>query len=508
MEGDVAFVAADPTLSRILCCECGTPIEPNPTSMCVACLRTHVDITDGIPKQAVLYFCKSCERYLQPPDSWVKCALETRELLALCLKKLKGLSQVRLVDAAFVWTEPHSRRIKVKLTIQKEVMNGTILQQVFIVEFVVNTQMCGDCHRAEAKDFWKAQVQLRMKGQNKKTFYYLEQLILKHKMHEQTVNIKPVHEGLDFMFANEAQARKFVSFVESVVPCRTQTSKKLISHDVRNNTYNYKFTLSVELVPVCKDTVVCLPRRLAHQMGGIGQLCVVFRVANVVCLIDPSTGQVAEVSGAQYWRQPFGAVGGPRQLTEFVVMDCEVQRGGERRTFAGQGALSTRHQVADVWVVRSSQLGQEDAAIHTRSHLGHLLKPGDLVLGLDLKNSNVNNDHLEAMSEEKLPDVLLVKKVFADPAARHRRRRWKLKHLRDDAETGSQDRDYAEFLEDLEEDPSVRGNVNIYRDATKVAVDLDDEGGYEGPQVTLQEMLEDLQLGEDATGGEGADMME
>ena len=29
--------------------------------------------------------------------------------------------QVRLIDAGFIWTEPHSKRIKVKLTIQKEV---------------------------------------------------------------------------------------------------------------------------------------------------------------------------------------------------------------------------------------------------------------------------------------------------------------------------------------------------------------------------------------------------
>lgn len=34
---------------------------------------------------------------------------------------MKILSQVRLVDAGFIWTEPHSRRIKVKLTVQKEV---------------------------------------------------------------------------------------------------------------------------------------------------------------------------------------------------------------------------------------------------------------------------------------------------------------------------------------------------------------------------------------------------
>lgn len=31
-------------------------------------------------------------------------------------------AQVRLIDAGFVWTEPHSKRIKLKLTIQKEVI--------------------------------------------------------------------------------------------------------------------------------------------------------------------------------------------------------------------------------------------------------------------------------------------------------------------------------------------------------------------------------------------------
>jgi len=53
---------------------------------------------------------------------WVSCTLESHELLAVCLKRLKGLNKVHLVDANFVWTEPHSKRIKVKLTIQKEVL--------------------------------------------------------------------------------------------------------------------------------------------------------------------------------------------------------------------------------------------------------------------------------------------------------------------------------------------------------------------------------------------------
>ena len=87
---------------------------------------------------------------------------------------------------------PLPRRVKVKLTVQKEVLNGAILQQAFVVEFTVNTQMCTDCHRQEAKDFWKANVQVRQKVVHKKTLLYLEQLILKHKAHAQCVAIKQV----------------------------------------------------------------------------------------------------------------------------------------------------------------------------------------------------------------------------------------------------------------------------------------------------------------------------
>lgn len=44
-----------------------------------------------------------------------------------------------------------------------QVLNGAVLQQVFVVEFTVNFHMCDDCHRVEAKDFWRAVVQVRQK---------------------------------------------------------------------------------------------------------------------------------------------------------------------------------------------------------------------------------------------------------------------------------------------------------------------------------------------------------
>lgn len=122
MEG-VAFTpsAASQQQAYILCADCGTPIPPNSANRCVNCLRNSVDITEGIPKQAAISFCRNCDRWLSPPQAWLIAELESRELLAICLRKMKGLKEVRLVDAGFIWTEPHSKRLRVKLTVQKEV---------------------------------------------------------------------------------------------------------------------------------------------------------------------------------------------------------------------------------------------------------------------------------------------------------------------------------------------------------------------------------------------------
>ena len=55
------------------------------------------------------------------------------------IKKLKGtLTQVRLIDASFIWTEPHSRRIKIKLVVQKEIQEGAILEQTVPVSHLSN----------------------------------------------------------------------------------------------------------------------------------------------------------------------------------------------------------------------------------------------------------------------------------------------------------------------------------------------------------------------------------
>lgn len=492
--------------SLICCCRCGLQIEPNPTNMCVNCLRSDVDITEDIPKSSALSFCRGCERYLQPPNQWVKATLESRELLSVCLKKLRGLAKVKLVDAGFVWTEPHSMRIKVKLTVQKEVMNGAMLQQTFVVEYTVQSHMCDDCHRVEAKDFWRAVVQIRQKCEHKKTFFYLEQLILKHKAHRNSVNIKPMADGLDFFFTKHDDAKKLVEFLSAFVPSRYVTGKELISHDVHTNKYNYKYTISVEIVPICKDHIICLPPKTAQQIGSISPLCIVTRVTQGIHVIDPHTLQVAELSANQYWRSPFPTLVSPKQLTEFMVMEVDVVPERDR---PHRHRTSNKHALADVYVARLSDLGVNDRQFHCRTHLGHILKVSDIVLGFDFVNANLNHEHFEKLKSERVPDVMLVKKVF-DRTKRIRNRKWKLQRF-DGAElldTESVTKDYNDFLDDLEEDQAIREHVNIYKDATKIGVEVDDTDDEGAPQISLQEMLEDLHISEDATGGEGAPMME
>ena len=106
-------ITTAPQGTLIKCCVCGTPMPPSASNICMQCLSNRVDITEGITKQAVVHFCRQCSRYMGPP--WTKCELESKELLSLCLKKIKGLNRVKFIDAGFVWTEAHSRKIKTNL---------------------------------------------------------------------------------------------------------------------------------------------------------------------------------------------------------------------------------------------------------------------------------------------------------------------------------------------------------------------------------------------------------
>lgn len=66
--------------------------------------------------------------------------------------------------------------------------------------------------------------------------------------------------------------------------------------------------------------------------------------------------------------------------------------------------------------------------------------------------------------------------------------------------------DYNQFLEDLEEDPQLRQNINIFRDASKqIPVDTNDMDDPSVPKITLEEMLDDLNIEDVQMGGDDDD---
>jgi len=76
------------TVGRVLCCMCGISMPPNAANMCVNCIRTQVDITEGLQKHVTILHCPECNSYLQPPKTWIKAQLESKELLTFCIKRL------------------------------------------------------------------------------------------------------------------------------------------------------------------------------------------------------------------------------------------------------------------------------------------------------------------------------------------------------------------------------------------------------------------------------------
>lgn len=355
---------------------------------------------------------------------------------------------------------------------------------------MVAYHQCPDCAKSFTANTWRSVVQVRQKVPHKRTFLYLEQLILKHSAHKDTINIKEVKDGLDFYYSQRNHAEKFVDFLTSVAPVRSKKSQELISMDIHTSTKSYKFSFSVELVPICKDDLVALPIKLAKQIGNIFPLTICYRVGTSVNLIDPNTLQTADVSTPIYWRTPFVSLADVQELVEFVVMDIE-----------STGTQKGRFMLSEATVARASDLGVNDTTYFTRTHLGGVLHPGDSVMGYHLTGTNFNNPQFEALEQSNayssgIPDVMLVKKFYARKK-KTKSRNWKLKRMAKEEgemlpkkqDQDRMERDFEMFLRDVEEDTDLRSTLAVYK-AQQAKKEKDRMEGMETASVAETEEME------------------
>lgn len=264
---------------------------------------------------------------------------------------------------------------------------------------------------------------------------YLEQLILKHGAHKRCTNIKSQPDGLDFFFGQRNDAVTFVSFLDSVMAIRSKTSEQLISRDIHAGTATYKFTFSVEIVPLCRDDLVAVPKALNSRVfgGGMSPFCLVKRMGHSIHMYDPWKLYFVEIPGTSYWHTPFKGIAQVTDLVPFLVLNVEET-----------GHVVDKYVMADIEITRESDMSKTWIV---RSHLGRLLKVGDIALGYDLKGS-FGAARMDTVTFEEdsgwqqkvdtlMDEILLVKKQHVKKGGG---RKWKLKHL-SKKEAGEEDDD-------------------------------------------------------------------
>jgi nonsense-mediated mRNA decay protein 3 len=258
-------------------------------------------------------------------------------------------------------------------------------------------------------------------------------------------------------------------------------------------------------------------------------------------VLDPATLQQADIPAQVYWRAPFESLASVSDLVEFTVLDVEVDRKQLHRSGKTKYLMADAH-VALGGAFRSSgnkggaydhddgmmdfeSLGEMNQMYHTRTHLGAILQPGDTVLGYHLTLSNFNSSEYAALKVDRVPDVILVKKMYPYRRKKSKARVWRLKSIAKEVEEeeggkgvvgrmGGRNQkkveeDYELFLRDLEEDEELRKEVNLYKVKGDVsmkgpgagkavergmAVDDEEEDVDEAdfPEVKLDELLDEF----------------
>ena len=485
------------TYSKIICCICGVSMDANSEGICEACAKKNIDITTGITKVASLTYCRTCDRFKKPP--WMKVERESQDMMNLCLSKIKGLNKVQVIDSSFVWTEPHSKEIKIKITIQKE-LNKSLISTSFIITFKEDWTQCEDCKKTFTPHQWRAVVQLRQKVNHKRTFLFLEQVILKHKAQSKALNIKEHPEGVDFYFSNKAQANSFCSFVHEFLICQSKTSRQLISVDEKSNEAEYKESFRLEIAPVCQDDLVILNEEQYKKLGSIGPVLLCYKQVNSLKFIDPISFETLDLDNNTYWRYELKSYIDRKCLSEFLILSVEeevdykkiaekdksmriikkivskknkkekmdidtnndnsvnINLNETKNSIKSNMTNSSKYmerlekkleekkiKIVNVKCIRNSEKEENKEIIEIRSFLGRKMRPGDVYYGYDLTRINISDENEEFLSKKKgkIPDIILVKKKY-----NNYRRIFKLKHLKMDVD--GEDNEQSEDEEEQE----------------------------------------------------------
>jgi nonsense-mediated mRNA decay protein 3 len=289
--------------------------------------------------------------------------------------------------------------------------------------------------------------QKRSDGSPRKGLILLEMALAKNaQVRKHVISMETTRHGFDFYFHSLPHAQAFSSYLARVAPIRIKTTTKMVSEDFKNNTKHMKFTVTCDMVPLCRDDLILCDKRGGDGASAgrlSGRLCLVAKMSNAVHLVDASpvrnssliADAFATIHPEKYWKgeKNFQIISHSKRLVRFVVLDVELCDNDTHRTNHGHahgddedGSASLymgpesgvdKYALADVEVAREADFGQNDETFHVVTHLGNLLQVGDIVLGYDLVASVLPSEaewaleHNAMNSSFVMPDIVLVKKI-------------------------------------------------------------------------------------------------
>lgn len=338
--------------------------------MCRKCLSLNISITKNINTSQIIEFCKSCERYFQPPKRWESFEWNSKELLAMLLSRVKELKEATLLNSKFIFTEENSKKIQIEVQIEQFIENNKIRGTVKI-QFKRHNKQCPDCQNLEANNFWNSVVQLRHKMNSKRTLLFVEQMCKKHRMYDNTIDVKKVKGGYDFYFSEKNNARKFVRFIESIIGCKVTESSQLLSLDTKSNKTKNKNTFSVSVFPFQKDDLILLSDKMAKSKN-ISKYLVVHKISTKLQLVDPVSCKVLDIPSYFYFNNmnDFQVVMGSKYLSKMTVISVEKNK------------FINSFQSADIEITKDY-----NEIIHLRTHIGKNI--GEEILGYDIQHSGI-----------------------------------------------------------------------------------------------------------------------
>ncbi|GMH50260.1 hypothetical protein TrVE_jg7954 [Triparma verrucosa] len=227
-------------------------------------------------------------------------------------------------------------------------------------------------------------------------------------------------------------------------------------------------------------------------------------------IVDPVTGQIGTISGGDFWGNYFRPLvtAARSRMGRYVVLDQTPV--WEEKNNAKRQTSKQKRRVAELTLMKESDMGSSDSQVVVRSHLGYLCKSGDTVLCYNLTDTNIVDDEArENLEKTNMQDVVVVRKLYGGGKGGEegkKLRNWRLQRLdveiaddlRGKKEEEKMNVDEEDFLRELESDREMRERVNLYKlsEAKKrtSSSDSESENEEDDQKVQLEELLDSLDL--------------